>query len=67
MTDSIISLAEVEITTSLSRSSIYRRIADGTFPKPFPLGGRRIGFSKNEVDAWIKARIEVANRNKDAA
>lgn len=60
MTDTILSLAEVETATSLSRSSIYRRISEGTFPQSIPLGGRRIGFVKREVDAWIKARIDAA-------
>ncbi len=57
----ILSLAEVESATSLSRASVYRRMKDDdTFPKPVSLGGRRIGFVKSEVGAWIQARINAA-------
>ncbi|WP_369819056.1 AlpA family phage regulatory protein, partial [Alcanivorax sp. HI0044] len=33
-------LTEVIRDTGLGRSSIYKRIAEGVFPKPVPLGGR---------------------------
>ena len=33
-------LTEVIKDTGLGRSSIYKRIAQGEFPKPVPLGGR---------------------------
>jgi prophage regulatory protein len=39
--------------TSLSRATIYRRIAAGSFPKPINLGGRRVAFSREEVDRWM--------------
>jgi len=55
----IYSLAEIEISTNLSRASIYRRINDdATFPRKVSLGGRRIGFLKSEVDAWVQAQID---------
>jgi prophage regulatory protein len=34
-------LPQVKETTGLSKSSIYARIAEGTFPKQIPLGGSR--------------------------
>lgn len=39
--------------TSLSRATIYRRIARKTFPPKIALGGRRIAFHKTELDRWI--------------
>ena len=39
--------------TSLSRATIYRRIADKRFPPKVELGGRRIAFHKDELDRWI--------------
>lgn len=39
--------------TSLSRATIYRRIAAGAFPKPVNLGGRRVAFARDELDRWI--------------
>jgi len=47
----------VEARTGLSRSSIYDRIAEGTFPKPIPLGGRSVGWLESEIVEWQKARI----------
>ena len=36
----ILKLPDVKRSTGLSRSTIYLRIAQGTFPKPVSLGGR---------------------------
>ena len=50
----IIRRREVETRLGLSRSAIYRRIADGTFPKPITLeGGRAVGWLAHEIDAFI--------------
>lgn len=43
---------------SLSRSSIYRKVDEGTFPKPVPLGDRAVGWLSTEIDAWIAACAE---------
>jgi prophage regulatory protein len=46
---------EVEARTGLSRSAIYRRIADGVFPDSIPLGdGKAVGWIEAEIDAWIE-------------
>lgn len=39
--------------TSLSRATIYRRIAEKSFPPTVDLGGRRIAFHREELDRWI--------------
>ena len=51
-------LTEVIRDTGLGRSSIYKRIAEGEFPKPVPLGGRAVGWVSDEIEAWILERIE---------
>ena len=28
----------------------------GQFPRPVPLGEKRVGFVEAEIDAWLKAR-----------
>jgi predicted DNA-binding transcriptional regulator AlpA len=38
--------------TSLSRATIYRRIAERKFPPTVDLGGRRIAF-RDELERWI--------------
>lgn len=44
---------EVEARTGLSRSTIYKRIADGTFPPPIPLGAKSVGWVSGEIDAFL--------------
>jgi prophage regulatory protein len=47
----------VENRTGLSRSTIYLRIQEGTFPRPVSLGSRAVGWPSNEVAAINAARI----------
>lgn len=48
---------EVEARTGLSRSSIYARMALGTFPLAVDLGGRAVAWVENEIDGWCLERI----------
>jgi len=54
---SILRRTDVEARTGLSRSTIYLRLSQGTFPKPVNLGGRAVGWVASEVDAWLADRI----------
>lgn len=54
----IIRLKEVIDSTGLARSTIYKYIAENTFPKPVSLGDRCVGWVDGEVHDWILARIE---------
>lgn len=53
----IIRLPEVMNMTGLARSTIYKYIAQGTFPKGFSLGERCSGWLESEVQNWILARV----------
>ena len=44
----------------LSRSTIYQRISEGTFPTPISLGDRAIGWLESEVDGWLRRQIEAS-------
>ena len=62
----IIRRREVEQTVGLSRSAIYRRIAEGSFPRPIPIsGGRAVGWLASEVQEFC-ARC-VARRDERAS
>lgn len=39
--------------TSLSRPTLYRRIAAGRFPAPVKLGGRASGWTAQSLKEWI--------------
>jgi prophage regulatory protein len=64
----LIRLSEVMSRTGYGRTSIYRKMEDGSFPKSLKLGGppkypnvfdsRAIAWIENEVDQWIESRIE---------
>jgi len=49
-------LEEVKRRTALSRSAIYARMANGTFPKPVKAGASSF-WVDTEVQAWIDRLI----------
>jgi prophage regulatory protein len=51
--DRIIRLPEVLERVSLSRTTIYQKIQEGSFPKQLKLG-RASGWLESEIDAWIE-------------
>jgi prophage regulatory protein len=54
----IIRLKEVIYSTGLARSTLYKYIGQGTFPRSVSLGDRFVGWVDTEVQEWILARIE---------
>lgn len=56
----ILRLPNVRARTGLSRSTIYLKISEGTFPAPIALGERSVGWVESEVDAWIAERIKAS-------
>jgi predicted DNA-binding transcriptional regulator AlpA len=46
-------LRDVMRITALSRSTIYRRIAEGRFPSPVHLGGRASAWPSAALQQWI--------------
>lgn len=44
--------------TGLARSKLYELVASDQFPRPVKLSGRLNAWPENEVDAWIKARLQ---------
>ena len=57
MEQMILRLPKVKAVTGLSRSTIYLRMSEGTFPKHISLGSRAVGWLKSEVNAWMEQRI----------
>lgn len=52
----------VLLTTGLARSTIYKLIGSGEFPRPVPLTARSVGWIECEVSAWIQSKIEERER-----
>jgi len=63
---SILRRKQVEKRTGLSRSTIYLRVQEGTFPRPINLGARAVGWLENEIEAWLVARLEIRDNSQRA-
>ena len=59
----ILRLPKVIEITGLSRSTIYLRMSEGSFPKKIDLGGRAIGWVSSEINQWIEEKISVRNQS----
>ena len=54
--DRIMRLPEVIQNTGLSKSSIYKLMELGEFPRQLRLGPRSVGWRQNEIANWIDIR-----------
>ncbi len=54
----LIRLKEVQHRVGLGRSTIYRWMAEGKFPKPVQLGGYAVAWALEDVESWISARLK---------
>ena len=52
----LIKINEVIHRTAKSRSSIYKAINDGKFPKAYKNGDRAVAWLASDIDAWIDAQ-----------
>lgn len=55
-TPRLISPAEVYRLTTLSRTTVYRRVREGTFPAPRRIGAQRMAWPEPAISAWIAAQ-----------
>jgi prophage regulatory protein len=60
----VLRIAEVEAVIGRPRSAIFAGVADGTFPRPIPLGERSRGWLEAEIAAWLEQRIAERDANK---
>jgi prophage regulatory protein len=49
---------QIILRSGLSKSNIYNKIKDGTFPPTISLGERAVGFVSHEIDSVLQAMIE---------
>ena len=56
----LLRLPQVKALTGLSKSSIYARIAEGTFPKQIPLGPRLVVWVEADIQKWINEQVLAA-------
>lgn len=51
--DRIIRFNTVRARTGLSRSTIYRKIAEGTFPAQLKISTNGAGWRESDINRWI--------------
>ena len=44
----------LEVMLGISRSTIYRLMKDGDFPRPIRLGHRAVGWKSEDIKDWLK-------------
>ena len=57
-TPQIIRLQQVLELLCTSRSTVYKQVNNGTFPKPISMGDRAVAWVTSEVNKVINARIK---------
>jgi prophage regulatory protein len=55
----ILRIQDVIAVTRLSRSTIYRLIQAGQFPKPIKLTARASGWRHEAIEQWLSERTET--------
>jgi prophage regulatory protein len=58
----LLRIHQVKQVTGLGRSTVYNWVKAGTFPAPIKLGPRSVAWVKEEIEAWVAARLVVACR-----
>jgi len=54
----LIRLSEVKEYTGLGRSSIYKYMNEGAFPKSVSLGDRAMAWVDSEIIEWVQDKID---------
>ncbi|WP_420850630.1 AlpA family phage regulatory protein [Pseudomonas lutea] len=54
----IMRLPAVMHATGYKRSSIYQMMQDGKFPRARSIGARAVGWSSEEIQGWVDARLD---------
>lgn len=50
----------LEEMLGISRSTIYRLMEDGDFPRPIRLGRRAVGWKSEDIDDWLLGQAKEA-------
>jgi prophage regulatory protein len=55
-------LSQLKQQLSVSRSSIWAWVKDGSFPKPIKLGKNCTAWNSDDVHAWVEKRTLLSSR-----
>jgi prophage regulatory protein len=48
--------------TTLSTTTLWRRVREGTFPAPIVISKGRVAWDRGAVDKWIRDKVAAAGR-----
>ena len=54
----LIRLPEVQHRVGLGRSTIYRWMSEGKFPKPVQWGGYAVAWGEEDIIAWVESQLK---------
>ena len=54
--DVLLTRREVERRTGLSRSTLYRKMRDGSFPVPLKISERAVRWRESDIRAYVDSR-----------
>ena len=54
--DVLLTRREVERRTGLSRSTLYRKMREGTFPVPLKISDRAVRWRESDIRAYVDSR-----------
>jgi prophage regulatory protein len=60
----LIKLKQVMECTGLARSTVYKFMAEGQFPKPVKLGVRMVAWVETEIQEWVREKITTRDSAK---
>lgn len=63
--DRIIREKTVRDRTGLSRSTIYRKIKDGTFPAQVEISSNGVGWHERDIDRWVADPAGWSERSRN--
>ena len=58
----LLRMKEVLIRTGFSRSAIYQKIAEGSFPRQIKIGARAAAWLESDIDTWISEKVKASSR-----
>ncbi len=53
--DRLLRREEVQKRCGLARTTIYRKMREGTFPTPLQVGTRAVRWPESEITAWLES------------
>lgn len=60
---SVSRLPKMLARTGLTKSTAYREIKSGRFPKPIRISKRAVGWLDSQIDEWIEQAVRDAVRS----